>query len=315
EAAEKFILERFGEEYLGEETKKTSKEKSKTKVQDAHECIRPVNIQLTPEEAKKLLDKDHAKLYELIWKRFIASQMSNAAYKQYSYDFKSDDYLFEASVRERVFDGFEIVYTTDNEVSEEHKELIIGESYSVEPRAAESETTPPDRYSEATLVKTLESEGIGRPSTYATIIQTLLDRKYVVKNRRTLVPTVLGFVVNDYLEKRFPDIVDKGFTAEMEKQLDEVENGLKSWKDVIKNFLKEFSKDLQNAENEFFTVDYETNKPCETCNEPYHLRVGKYGLYLNCPGCKVNKSIKPDTFGVLLNGKMNFIEIQHVSEN
>ncbi|MCX7653777.1 MAG: type I DNA topoisomerase [Fervidobacterium sp.] len=314
EAAEKFILELFGEEYLGEETKKTSKEKSKTKVQDAHECIRPVNIQLTPEEAKKLLDKDHAKLYELIWKRFIASQMSNAVYKQYSYDFKSDDYVFEASVRERVFDGFEIVYTTDNEVSEEHKELIIGESYSVEPKAAESETTPPDRYSEATLVKTLESEGIGRPSTYATIIQTLLDRKYVVKNRRTLVPTVLGFVVNDYLEKRFPDIVDKGFTAEMEKQLDEVENGLKSWKDVIKNFLKEFSKDLQNAENEFFTVDYETNKPCETCTEPYHLRVGKYGLYLNCPGCKVNKSIKPDTFGVLLNGKMNFIEIQHVSE-
>lgn len=308
EAAENFITSHFGEQYLGEEGKRKTKEKSKTKVQDAHECIRPVNVTLTPEKAQKLLDKDHAKLYELVWKRFLASQMSSAVYKQYSYDFKSGDYIFEASIRERIFDGFEAVYSTDNEVSEEHKELKVGESYKVEPKTAEAETTPPDRYSEAALVKVLESEGIGRPSTYATIIQTLLDRKYIVKNRRTLVPTVLGFVVNDYLEKRFPDIVDKGFTAEMEKQLDEIENGAKSWKEVIKNFLKEFSKDLQNAQKEFFTIDYETNKLCETCNEPYHLRVGKYGLYLNCPKCKVNKSIKTDEFGVLLDGKMSFIE-------
>lgn len=308
EAAENFITSYFGEQYLGEEGKRKTKEKSKTKVQDAHECIRPVNVTLTPEKAQKLLDKDHAKLYELVWKRFLASQMSSAVYKQYSYDFKSGDYIFEASIRERIFDGFEAVYSTDNEVSEEHKELKVGERYKVDPKTAEAETTPPDRYSEAALVKVLESEGIGRPSTYATIIQTLLDRKYIVKNRRTLVPTVLGFVVNDYLEKRFPDIVDKGFTAEMEKQLDEIENGAKSWKEVIKNFLKEFSKDLQNAQKEFFTIDYETNKLCETCNEPYHLRVGKYGLYLNCPKCKVNKSMRTDEFGVLLDGKMSFIE-------
>lgn len=308
EAAENFINLHFGEQYLGEENKRKVKEKNKTKVQDAHECIRPVDVELTPEKAQKLLDKDHAKLYELIWKRFLASQMSNAVYKQYSYDFKSGDYIFEASIREKIFDGFETVYSTDNEVSEEHKELKVGERYKVEPKTAEAETTPPDRYSEAALVKVLESEGIGRPSTYATIIQTLLDRKYIVKNKRTLVPTVLGFVVNDYLEKRFPDIVDKGFTAEMEKQLDEIENGAKSWKEVINNFLKEFMKDLQNAQKEFFTIDYETNKLCETCKEPYHLRVGKYGLYLNCPKCKVNKSIKTNEFGILLDGKMSFIE-------
>ncbi len=308
EAAKELISKKFGEDYLGDEIRKTSKEKSKAKVQDAHECIRPVNVNLLPEEAQKLLDKDHYRLYELIWKRFIASQMSSAIYKQYSYDFKSGDYIFEASIRERIFDGFESVYTTDNEISEEHKELKIGESYDVLPKTAEAETTPPDRYSEASLVKILESEGIGRPSTYATIIQTLLNRKYIIRNRKTLIPTVLGFVVNDYLEKKFPDIVDKGFTAEMEKQLDEIENGTAQWKDVIKNFMKEFGRDLENAGKEFFTINFETNKICETCKEPYHLRVGKYGLYLNCQKCNTNKSVKIDELGVLLEGKMYFIE-------
>ncbi|MGC8820111.1 MAG: type I DNA topoisomerase [Fervidobacterium sp.] len=312
QAAKELIDKKFGEKYLGEETKKKSKEKGK--IQDAHECIRPVNVELLPEQAQKLLDKDHFKLYELIWKRFIASQMSSAVYKQYSYDFVSGKYTFEASIREPIFDGFELVYITDKEQAEEHKELKVGQKYDVKPKSAESETTPPDRYNEASLVKVLESEGIGRPSTYATIIQTLLDRKYIVKKKRALIPTILGFVVNDYLEKRFPDIVDKGFTAEMEKQLDEIESGAKNWKDVIRNFLKEFNKYFQYAEKEFFAIDFETNKLCEQCNEPYHLRVGKYGLYLNCPKCKTNKSIKADEFGVLLDGKMYFIEDKDTEE-
>ena len=124
--------------------------------------------------------------------------------------------------------------------------MKVGEEYNVSPKSQEAETTPPDRYSEASLVKTLENEGIGRPSTYATIIQTLLARKYIVRSRRTLIPTILGFVVNDYLEKRFPDIVDKNFTAKMEKQLDEVERGKKDWKVIIKEFLSKFTKDLES---------------------------------------------------------------------
>lgn len=312
EAAGGFIRKHFGNEYLGEESKKTSKKETKGKVQDAHECIRPVDVNITPEKAKELLDKDHQKLYELIWKRFVASQMSSAIYKQYSYDFESGKYTFEATIRERIFDGFEKIYTIDNEVSEEHKELKIQQDYPVEPKSVESQTTPPDRYSEAALVKVLEAEGIGRPSTYATIIQTLLDRKYIVKNKKTLMPTILGFVVNHYLEQRFPDIVDKGFTAEMEKQLDEIENGQKDWKEVVKTFLKEFNKDLENAQNEFFSIDFDTDIKCEDCVGNYKLKVGKFGLYFHCPQCKTNKSIKSDVFGVIDDGK--FFVMKEVQE-
>jgi len=308
EASKKFISSEFGQEYLGEKGQKSSKEKSKTKVQDAHECIRPVDVFMTPDRVKNLLDKEHYRLYEIIWKRFVASQMSSAIYKQYSYDFEDTNYVFEASIRERIFDGFEVVYSIDDEVSEEHKDLKVGEKYNVAPKSQEAETTPPDRYSEAALVKMLESEGIGRPSTYATIIQTLLTRKYIVKRKKALVPTILGFVVNDYLEKRFPDIVDKNFTADMEKQLDEVENGKKDWKAVVTEFLSEFTKDLEHAQKEFFSIDFETNMVCETCEGNYRLRVGKYGLYLNCPSCKVNKSINSSMFGVLYNGKLYFIQ-------
>ncbi len=307
DATKDFILSRFGQEYLGEEVRKANKE-SRAKVQDAHECIRPVNVSMTPEKAKNLLDKDHLRLYEIIWKRFVASQMSSAVYKQYSYDFENSKYMFEASVRERIFDGFEAVYSIDDEMSEEHKDLKVREEYNVSPKSQEAETTPPDRYSEASLVKTLENEGIGRPSTYATIIQTLLARKYIVRSRRTLIPTILGFVVNDYLEKRFPDIVDKNFTAEMEKQLDEVESGKKDWKVIIKEFLNKFTKDLEHAQKEFFSIDFETNMHCETCDGNYRLKVGKYGLYLNCPNCKVNKSIKSSMFGVLNDGKLYFLQ-------
>nr|O34204.1 RecName: Full=DNA topoisomerase 1; AltName: Full=DNA topoisomerase I; AltName: Full=Omega-protein; AltName: Full=Relaxing enzyme; AltName: Full=Swivelase; AltName: Full=Untwisting enzyme [Fervidobacterium islandicum]AAB68788.1 DNA topoisomerase I [Fervidobacterium islandicum] len=316
EAAEKFILKNFGREYLNESSEVASKKGSKTKgkVQDAHECIRPVDVNITPEKAKELLDKDHHKLYELIWKRFIASQMSSAIYKQYSYDFESGKYVFEASIRERIFDGFEKVYTIDNEPSEKHKELKVDQEYLVEPKSAEAQTTPPDRYTEASLVKTLEMEGIGRPSTYATIIQTLLDRGYVVKKRKTLIPTILGFVVNHYLEQRFPDIVDKGFTAEMEKELDEVENGKKDWKEVVKSFLKEFNKDLERAKNEFFAIDFDTDITCEDCSGNYKLKVGKYGLYLHCPNCKTNKALKSDVFGVIDGNKLYVLEEQESQE-
>lgn len=304
ESAANFIAEHFGERYVGERIRKT-REKTKTKIQDAHECIRPVDVFLTPEIAKRLLDRDHYKLYELIWKRFIASQMTAAVYKQYSYDFQSGKYLFEATARERIFDGFESVYSVDNEKSEVHENLRVNDTYAVQPKVQESETTPPDRFSEASLVKTLESEGIGRPSTYATIIQTLLDRKYVVKKRRSLIPTILGFIVNEYLEQRFPDVVDKNFTAEMEKELDEIENGNKDWKTVVRDFLKEFSKDLANAEKQFFSIDYETDLTCE-CGNSFYLKVGKFGLYLLCKHCNKTSKVEPERIGVIIDGKAIF---------
>lgn len=304
ESAANFIAEHFGEQYVGEGVRKT-REKTKTKIQDAHECIRPVDVFLTPEIAKRLLDRDHYKLYELIWKRFIASQMTAAVYKQYSYDFESGKYLFEATARERVFDGFESVYSVDDEKPDVHKDLRVNETYAVQPKVQESETTPPDRFSEASLVKTLESEGIGRPSTYATIIQTLLDRKYVVKKRRSLIPTILGFIVNEYLEERFPDVVDKNFTAEMEKELDEIENGNKDWKTVVRDFLKEFSKDLASAEKQFFSIDYETDLTCE-CGNNFYLKVGKFGLYLLCKQCNKTSKVEPERIGVIVDGKAIF---------
>uniref|UniRef100_A0A7C5RJC9 DNA topoisomerase 1 n=1 Tax=Fervidobacterium thailandense TaxID=1008305 RepID=A0A7C5RJC9_9BACT len=304
ESAVNFITKHFGERYVGDGVRKT-REKTKTKIQDAHECIRPVDVFLTPEIAKRLLDRDHYKLYELIWKRFIASQMTAAVYKQYSYDFQSGKYLFEATARERIFDGFESVYSVDDEKPEVHKVLKVNDTYAVQPKVQESETTPPDRFSEASLVKTLESEGIGRPSTYATIIQTLLDRKYVVKKRRSLIPTILGFIVNEYLEERFPDVVDKNFTAEMEKELDEIENGNKDWKTVVRDFLMKFSKDLANAEKQFFSIDYETDLTCE-CGNNFYLKVGKFGLYLLCKHCNKTSKVEPERIGVIVDGKAIF---------
>lgn len=304
ESAVNFITKHFGERYVGDGVRKT-REKTKTKIQDAHECIRPVDVFLTPEIAKRLLDRDHYKLYELIWKRFIASQMTAAVYKQYSYDFQSGKYLFEATARERIFDGFESVYSVDDEKPEVHKVLKVNDTYAVQTKVQESETTPPDRFSEASLVKTLESEGIGRPSTYATIIQTLLDRKYVVKKRRSLIPTILGFIVNEYLEERFPDVVDKNFTAEMEKELDEIENGNKDWKTVVRDFLMKFSKDLANAEKQFFSIDYETDLTCE-CGNNFYLKVGKFGLYLLCKHCNKTSKVEPERIGVIVDGKAIF---------
>lgn len=310
EMARDFVKKHFGEEYLPEgasATRGRAKERTKAKVQDAHECIRPVDVTITPEVARSLLDRDHLRLYELIWKRFLASQMRHAQYKQYSYDFREGDYTFEATVRERTFDGFEAVYAVDEEKVETHKELEVGMVYDVTPKVQEAQTTPPDRFTEASLVKTLESEGIGRPSTYATIIQTLIDRKYVLRKRRTLVPTVLGFVVNEYLEKHFPDVVDKGFTAEMERELDEVENGKKDWRSVVREFLAEFSKDLERAQREFFSVDFETTLSCEECGERFRLRIGKFGLYLSCGGCRRTRSVNPEEPGVILDGKVHFV--------
>ena len=299
-AAKSFIEKNFGEEYVG----KGKKSRKKKNVQDAHEAIRPVDVDLTPEEARKLLDEDHAKLYELIWKRFVASRMNHSIYEEMKVVLEHDGYEFEAKLQKMKFDGFERIWKRD--VEEVWKDFKEGEDLPVdEIKIFKDSTKPPDRFSEGTLVKEMERLGIGRPSTYAPTISTLISRKYVVKRKGKLYPTLLGFLILDYLEKSFPEIVDVKFTAKMEEQLDLIERGEKPHKEILRSFLKRFNTDLENAKSNFFKVDYETDYKCE-CGEEMRLLTGKYGVYLKCPRCGKTRSVKPYYTAVLLDGKIFF---------
>ncbi|SHH28431.1 DNA topoisomerase I [Thermosipho atlanticus DSM 15807] len=301
--AQDLITELFGEEYVG--VKRKARKKKTSKVQDAHECIRPVNVKITPEKAKDLLSRDHYKLYKLIWERFVASQMKESKYLDRTYIFKEGKYEFRTTISKLIFDGFEKVLTTSKKEIKQI-ELEKNKEYELEKVIAEKDTTkPPARFTEATLVKTLEAEGIGRPSTYATIITTLQQRKYVVKQKRELIPTLLGFVVEDFLTKKFPEIVDKKFTALMEEELDKIETGEKKWKEVLDEFYKEFEKYLNDAKTKFYSINYKTDLPCENCKDTfYSLKIGKYGLYLNCEKCGTNKSIDSTINAVQIENKV-----------
>ncbi len=320
EQTKEFIYSNFGEKYVGESSK--AKSKAKTKVQDAHECIRPVDVNITPEKAKNIFEKDHYRLYELIWRRFLASQMVPSIYDQYTYVFEGNIYTFQGSIRERKFDGFELIYNPpkeseneDEEALTQHKNWKKGETFDVEIKTQETQTNPPDRYTEASLVKALESEGIGRPSTYAAIIKTILDRRYVKKERKNLVPTVLGFIVDKYLSERFPEIVNKNFTANMEKELDEVENSKKDWKELIREFNTEFFKDLEKAQKQLFTIDIKTNMKCSKCSDgTLYLKVGKFGLYLKCNSCGVSETILGKPNAVLVDDELYFVTEEEKSE-
>ena len=298
--AEKFIKAHFGERYIGE----FRSEQKKSNVQDAHEAIRPVDVEMTPQKAQKLLDKDLYKLYKLIWERFVASQMAAALYEETIYTFESGKYGFEAKLEKRIFDGFEAVLKKESEEIEPLK----GETFNVTRwDIQQDETKPPARYTESSMVRALEARGIGRPSTYATIISTLLERKYVVKRSKELVPTVLGFVVNYYMEQRFPKIVDLDFTARMEEALDAIERGEKDHKQVLGEFYKEFSSQLTKAEEKWLSIDMKTNVVCE-CGEKFTLRVGRYGLYMSCASCGKTSSIDLSTPAVMDEGMMYFME-------
>ncbi len=298
--AREFIERNFGKEYVG----KGKRSKKKKNVQDAHEAIRPVDVNLTPEEARELLQEDHAKLYELIWKRFVASRMSPSVYDEMKVVLDHNGYEFEAKLQKRIFDGFEKIWKRDVEEVwkefKENQEILVDEV-----KIFKDSTKPPERFSEGTLVKEMERLGIGRPSTYAPTISTLISRKYVVKRKGKLYPTLLGFLILDYLEKSFPEIVDVKFTARMEEQLDLIERGEKPHKEILKNFLEQFNRDLEAAKRNFFKVDYETDYKCE-CGENMKLLTGKYGIYLKCPKCGKTRSIKPYYTAVMIDGKIFF---------
>ncbi|KAF2955766.1 type I DNA topoisomerase [Marinitoga sp. 38H-ov] len=299
--AYEYLNNNFGKEYTGNfKTKKSSK-----KIQDAHEAIRPTDVFIDPQKAKKLLSGDNLKLYTLIWNRFIASQSSSSIYleKTYSISDSSKKYTFEAVGRKRIFDGFEKFWQS----STTEKEYEIPESGILEPIKILSEkdkTKPPARYTEASLVKEMEAKGIGRPSTYSTIITTLLNRKYVIKEKNNLIPTLVGFIVSDLLEKNFPEIVDIQFTANMEEKLDKVESGEIEWKKVLNEFYNDFEKFLSNTEQKMkekaLDFYYKSNIKCSKCNAEMELQFGRFGLFLKCPNCDDNKSLPKDALGITL---------------
>lgn len=295
-ASEAWILENYGKDYY--EGKKTYGKKAKKDIQDAHEAIRPTNVSLSPDKIKGSLSRDQYKLYDLIWKRFVSSQMAAANYKTFTIDAKTGDYLFRASDKEMIFDGYLKLYP---EKSKEEKKVMpkVSEGDVLEVKDIEKSqhfTQAPPRFNEASLVKLLEELGIGRPSTYAPTISTVISRGYVEREQKMLKPTELGFTVNDMLETYFQDIVNKEFTADMEDNLDAVEAGEKKWKTILQEFYGDFEKAYEHAEKNIEKIeiaDEVSEEICELCGRNMVIKHGRYGKFLACPGYPECKNTKP----------------------
>ncbi len=306
-----FVSNIYGDKYLPE---KPNTFKVKKSAQDAHEAIRPTFVEKTPEEVRQYLGKDEYRLYELIWKRFVSSQMNPAIYDQTSVDIKVGEANFRATGSIIKFDGFTRLYTEGKE--EEDKDQDKKDENKILPVLEEGEilnllnfdpkqhfTQPPPRFTESSLVKELEENGIGRPSTYAAILYTIQDRGYVTSEKKRLSPTLLGCSVNDLLIEGFPEIMDVQFTAEMEEKLDSVEEGNVNWVDLLQGFYKGFSKRLDEAEETLKSLKVEgipTDISCEECNSPMIVKWGRRGEFLSCskyPDCKNAKPFEYDEDG------------------
>ncbi|MBD8914690.1 MAG: type I DNA topoisomerase [Pseudobutyrivibrio sp.] len=298
-AAISFISENYGEDYLQEGAAKAKA--NGTKVQDAHEAIRPSDITRIPSEIKDSLSRDQFRLYQLIWKRFVASQMSNALYETVNVKIAAKDYRFTVSDSKRVFDGFMLVYTASDEEKEDKKlsAHAITEDTKLEFSAFEEKqhfTQPAPHFTEASLVHTLEELGIGRPSTYSPIISTLLKRRYITKEAKNIFVTELGEVVNSIMKESFPSIVDEHFTANMEGLLDQIEEGNVAWKSVISNFYPDLDESVKVAENQLQKVKIEdevTDVVCEECGRNMVVKYGPHGKFLACPGFPECRNTKP----------------------
>ena len=296
-AAKEQITQKYGEEYYENRYYKT-----KADAQDAHEAIRPTYIDISPDKLKDSLTKDQYKLYNLIYNRFLASQMSAAIYDTVSVKIDANKYNFKANGQTLRFKGFMALYveSKDTEEKEENNQIPeLQENETVEKVDIEniqSFTEPPPRYTEASLVKTLEEKGIGRPSTYSPTITTILERRYIEKNQKQLVPTELGKVVNNILVERFADIVSEEFTANMENQFDEIAIGKQAWKNIIKEFYGPFEKELEKANEELEHVELVeevSDVPCEKCGRMMVIKYGRFGKFLACPGYPECKNTKP----------------------
>lgn len=300
-AALSFIENNFGKEY----TANNFFGRKNKDIQDAHEAIRPSDVTLVPEDIKSYLSQDQFKLYRLIWIRFVASQMSAAKYDSVQVDVVNGKYNFRAGGSRRTFDGYQKVYgVSDDDRDNMLPHLEKGQEVDLEDIKGEQNfTQPPARFTEASLVKELEERNIGRPSTYAPIVGTLTDRKYVKREKKTLLPTELGSHVIGLLEEYFKDIVDAGFTASMEDKLDGVEAEGAEWKNIIREFYDPFRKDLEKADAAIEKVrieDKPTGEMCELCGKPMVIKAGRYGDFIACSGYPECKNTKPivKTIGV-----------------
>ena len=295
EAAVAFIKETYGDAFVNPER---IVYKSKGKTQDAHEAIRPTNVSRTPESIKDSLSKDQYRLYKLIWERFVASQMSPAVYDTLSVKLSAGDYTFRASGSRLRFSGFLEAYSKGEEEDEKViPKLIQGDILQAEQLLPEQHfTQPPARYTDASLIKTLEEIGVGRPSTYAPTLTTIQARHYVTKEAKNLFPTELGEMVDEIMKTYFPDIVDIDFTANMEKRLDDVEMGKEEWKQIIRDFYPDFKKSVENAAEKLEKIeikDEETDIICEKCGRNMVIKYGRYGKFLACPGFPECQNAKP----------------------
>ena len=291
-AARDFILSRYGEQYY---PGKPRVYKTKSGAQDAHEAIRPSNVALTPEDIKKSLTAEQYKLYKLIWSRFLACQMASAVYDSVSIEVESAGYTFRATHSSLKFSGYTAVYVEGKDEEDEAFQSPLPDLKEGEPlelkglKPDQHFTQPPSRYTEATLIKALEEKGIGRPSTYAPTISTILDREYVVKEGKNLRPTPLGEVVTGLMKDKFTDIVDTAFTANMEEQLDEVETGKVDWKSLLSQFYGGFEKELKQAEQDLDgerikVPDEVSDVICPKCGRNLVYKSGRFGRFLACPG-------------------------------
>ena len=295
DAAKGFITERYGAEYSSNNVY-TNKKKD---IQDAHEAIRPSDVELTPASIRESLTSDQFKLYNLIWTRFVASQMTPAKYNSMQVNIANGDYGFRANGSELIFEGFRKVYKKNSEDDDNKMLPRLEKGEVLKPEEITGEqafTQPPARYTEASLVKELEEKNIGRPSTYAPIVSTLSERRYVSKEKRALKATELGFVVNDMMEEHFKDIVDVNFTAEMEDKLDAIEMNEIEWKKVVGDFYGPFSKELEAADKVIEKVkmeDQPTGEMCEICGKPLVIKNGRFGDFIACSGYPECKNTKP----------------------
>ncbi len=307
--AKDYITRTYGPRYVCN-YKRTYKSKSATAAQDAHEAIRPSVPGLTPDEVEKSISGDTAKLYRLIWSRFIASQMADCEQDTVSVAVTAGDYRFRASGYVITFEGFAALYeeATDDKAKKETAlpPLEEGQVLTLRDLKAEQKfTQPPARYTEATLIRSLEENGIGRPSTYAPIITTVIDRGYVEREQKKLKPTLLGRTINELMMEQFPNIVDITFSAGMEKELDKVESGKVDWRTAIDEFYKGFDAALQQAEKnmegkKIKVPDEESDEICEKCGRRMVIKTGRYGKFLACPGfpeCTNTKRLVKDTGG------------------
>ena len=297
EMAKNYILENFGKEYLG--VKKTSK--SKQKIQDAHEAIRPTDINLTPDSLKNTLDKDQQKLYKLIWERFVISQLAPMKYEQFELVCNYDKFSFRGTINKIIFDGYYKIFKEEEDLPlGEFPDIKVGDILKLEKLLIKEDyTKPPSRFTESSLVKKLEAEGIGRPSTYATIIETLKKREYVALEGKSFVPTALGYEIKNKLDENFPNIMNIKFTAELENELDEVAEGEKDWISLLSVFYKDLKYYIDKfkikVEEEMSRI-IESDVPCSCGKGNMILKTGRFGRYLACPneedGCKERISLK-----------------------